>query len=89
MNTPTGQVEANVRIIPERRTASYSVSISNNKRDDLIGKVNRSAVVITGGSGTYRTGQPVELPKTLASLDALAELVAALRGELVTQGINE
>ena len=88
MAEPIG-VEAKVRIIPAKRTASYSVPLTENKRDDLIGKVNAKAVVITGGSGSYRTGQPVEVPKTLAALDALAALVAAVREELVQQGVTE
>lgn len=82
-------VEAKVRVVPARRTASYSVPITANKRDDLVGKVNAKSVVITGGSGSYRTGQPVELPKTIAAINALDDLVAALRQELFEQGVVE
>lgn len=82
-------VEAKVRVVPARRTASYSVPLNSNKRDDLVGKVNAKSVVITGGAGAYRTGQPVELPKTLAAVEALADLVTALRAELREQGVEE
>jgi hypothetical protein len=81
-------VEAKVRIIPAKRSATYSVPITENKGDDLIAKVNAKDVRITGGTTTYTSEQP-KLPKTLAAIDALIALAQAVRAELVEQGIEE
>lgn len=75
------EVEANVRVIPAKRTASYSVPLGKGK---LVGKVNLKGISIEAPS-TYTTA----LPRTLAAIDALAALVAAMRAELVEQGVTE
>lgn len=79
------KVNADVKVIPAKRTASYDVPIDPDMAHlskKLVGKVNAGAIVLVLGGGK------IELPKTTAALDALDALVEALKAELVLQGVE-
>lgn len=76
-------VEADVKIIPEKRTATYSVPLdgmAHLSRHKMHARVNLKSITL-GGSA--------DIPKTLEAIDAIAALVAAVRDELVAQGVTE
>lgn len=81
-------VDGRVKVIPAKRTAVYDVPLSDDRRDNLVAKVNAKDVVILGGIGQYVADKP-KLPKTLAAVDAALALLEAVRAELVEQGITE
>lgn len=85
-NTP--EVEANVRIIPQKRTATYAIPLTERKADDLKAAVNTKSIVLSGGIGRFSDSKP-EIPKTLAAVVAAQSLLSAVYQELVEQGIAE
>lgn len=84
--TNTPKVNADVKVIPAKRTASYDVPLDDMAsflRLKLVGKVNASEVTLATGGSTIR------IPKTFAAIDAVDALVQAIRAELVLQGVVE
>lgn len=84
------EVVPKIHIIPERRTASYSVPIFPGKGHDLVGEVKAKEVRLVGPmpNGYGRSRAVISLPKTQEALEMLQELIVALRNELTTQGIE-
>jgi len=81
----TVEVNADVKVIPAKRTATYDVPLDPDMAHlskKLVGKVNAGAIVLVVGSGK------IEMPKTLAAMDALGALVVALRDELLLQDVE-
>lgn len=73
------EVQKNVREI-RRRTASFKIDADGRP---LTGKVNAKEVAIGTGSG-YNT---IYLPKTIEAINALSDLVDAIRAEMLEQGV--
>lgn len=82
-------VAAKVKVVPARRTASYGVSLTKRKADDVTARVNAKGVVLSGGVGSGYGNKSVELPKTLAAVELVQRLLEAVRGELLEQGVTE
>lgn len=80
------KVQETLKIIPAKRTASYSVDLGPAKKPTgrLIGKVNLKSLTIEAPT-TYSTA----LPRTLQAIDALLALATAMRTELLEQGVTE
>ena len=85
-NTPENidpRVAAKVSIVPAKRTAVYDVMLSSkgpaSSRPKIAARVNAKTITLGGSS---------DIPKTLEAVDAIAALVAAVRAELVEQGIE-
>lgn len=80
-----------IKIVPQRRTASYSVLVRPDIRgaaSELTSLVNAKSIRLTGKAPGYSGISSIELPKTQEALDALFALAHSLRGELITQGIQ-
>lgn len=77
-------VTAKVTIVPAKRTAVYDVELSSvtpaSRRPKMSARVNAKTITLGGSS---------DIPKTLEAIDAIASLVAAVRAELIEQGIEE
>lgn len=87
----TARVDQKISIIPERRTASYSVTMRTDLKgaaSELTGLVNAKSIRLTGKALGYSGTSTIELPKTAEAIDALFALAHSLRGELITQGIQ-
>lgn len=79
-------VEVDTKVTPAKRNTTLKVpmdSMAHLSRKRAIAKVNRTEVSLTlePYSGVY-------FPKTLAACDALLVLLAAVRDELVEQGVE-
>jgi len=79
-------VESSVRVTPAKRNVTLRVPLDDMahlSRKRAIAKINRTEISLTlePYSGTY-------IPKTLAAVDALLVLLAAVRDELVEQGVE-
>lgn len=81
--TPAATVEADVKIIPAKRTATFDVPLDG--KAPAFTKIKLKAAVNTK-SITF--GASSEIPKTLAAIDAIIALAQAVRVELVEQGIE-
>lgn len=88
MSAPETDVTAKVKVIPAKRTAVYDVALNDDRRDNLVAKVNARDITLSGGATAYATDKP-KLPKTLAAVDAARALLDAVRAELVEQGVTE
>lgn len=75
------EVRSTIREI-RRRTASFVVEFGQKRR--IVGKVNAKTVTLQV-DGRYGN----ELPKTLEAVDAMLDLLVAVRAELVEQGVGE
>lgn len=81
-------VKGDVRIVPAKRTAVYDVVLGKDRVEKgrkvyapkMTARVNAKSITLGGSS---------DIPRTLAAVDAIAALVAAVREELVTQGVTE
>lgn len=84
---PRGVVNADVKVIPAKRTAVYDVELApvrfvsgrKTPAPKMSARVNAKSITIGGTA---------DIPKTLRAVDAIAALVAAVRAELVEQGIE-
>lgn len=86
----TPEVEAKVHIVPAKRTATYSVPLSDREGDELGGEVKASAIRILGHPESYSSGREVvTLPKSHEALASLEALVSSLHHELDEQGVEE
>lgn len=78
---PKTPVNADVKIIPAKRTASYDVALdgmAHLSKKKMTARVNVSGITVTFS----------EIPKTLEAVDAILALFGAVRAELVEQGIE-
>jgi hypothetical protein len=76
------KVESKIKIVPERRSATYDVALGSDDRRAPIMRATVSAKTISFAGLS-------DIPKTLEAADAIAALAAAVRAELETQGITE
>lgn len=74
-------VKAEVKIIPARRTARYSIPLSASGKGPTL-SANVNAKTITFGASA-------DIPKTIEAADRIIALAQAVRAELVAQGIDE
>lgn len=87
------EVKADVRIVPAKRTAVYDVELGPKspaagpgartgvrRAPTMSARVNAKSITFGGSS---------DIPKTLEAVDAIAALVAAVRDELIAQGVAE
>ena len=82
-------VNANVKVIPAKRRATYDVPLGEGK-GKLIGSVNAKDIAL--GSTMLNVagrGYTAYIPKTLEAVAALNALADALYHELQEQGIEE
>lgn len=82
-----GVVASRVRIVPAKRTASYEVRLSSAAPGSS--RYNGARLTANVNTKTITLGTSADIPKTLEAVDAIAALVAAIRAELVEQGIVE
>lgn len=83
------EVAAAVKIIPAKRTATYDVDlVTRDPSVDMRGR-RWPSMRATVNLKTITLGGSSDIPKTLEAVDAIAALVAAVRAELVEQGITE
>lgn len=75
-------VNADVKIIPAKRTASFDVPLDGMAH---LSKHKLRAAVL---SKTITFGASSDIPKTLEAADAIIALAQAVRAELVEQGIE-
>lgn len=75
------EVKSQIREI-RRRTASFQVEFAEGRK--IVGRVNAKTVAVQV-DGRYGN----ELPKTLEAVDALLDLLVAVRAELQEQGVTE
>lgn len=87
--TSTPAVEANVKIIPAKRSATFDVPIGklDPKKDNRGRPAPRLRATVNLKSITF--GASSDIPKTLAAADAIIALAEAVRAELVEQGVTE
>lgn len=84
MSTEKPAVEAKVRIVPAKRSASYTVPLTDDPRDLLTAKVNASNI-----SFQTRGGYALSIDKKLAQVEAFQALLSAVVAELKVQGVEE
>lgn len=86
------EVNADVRVVPARRTASYSVPLESDrpKPRALRAAVNVDTVSLTSNYPNDGVGsdRAVRFPKTLEAADALIAIAQAVRAELTEQGVE-
>jgi hypothetical protein len=84
IGTALVKVESQVRVIPAKRSASFSVPVDVNETGgDIVGRVNIRSMSVTGP-----TSSSLYLPKTLYTIDAFVSLLEAMRAELIEQGVT-
>lgn len=77
------EVKADVRVVPARRIASFTVPLVLGEREVTVrATLQRSEVKIEWPSGRYY------LPRSLASVDSMIAMLTAVRRELVEQGVE-
>ena len=88
MNKP--EVTADVKIIPAKREATYEVPVESDRGRPrrLLANVQASQIGITSTWPGNRENDRIAMPRTLEACDALSALVAAVRAELVEQGVS-
>jgi len=80
-------VEVDTKITPAKRNTTLKAPLdgmAHISRKRAIAKVNRTEVSLT-----LEPYSSVYFPKTLAACDALLVLLAAVRDELIEQGVTE
>jgi len=74
-------VQQKLKIVPERRTAEYSVPLPDGA--EARARVNRGNIGFEA-AGSYT----VNLPKSVGAVNAVIALFEAVRDELVVQGVE-
>lgn len=75
-------VNADVKIIPAKRTATFDVPL-----DGVHGSKHKFKAAVNTKTITF--GSASDIPKTLEAVDAIIALAHAVRVELVEQGIEK
>lgn len=85
------KVNADVKIIPAKRTASYDVAVESDRPKPRVvaARVNASDVTLSSNWPTASDRSSVKIPKTVAAVDAVLDLLVAVRAELGEQGVTE
>lgn len=78
------EVKADVKIIPAKRRATYTVPLGEHKLDVLTADVQLSTIKIS-----TRGNYSINLDRSLSQIDAAKALLDAVRAELIEQGVEE
>lgn len=78
------KIESRIRTIPAKRTASYTIPLTDDPKDVITAKVNVSNI-----SFQTRGGYALSIDKKLAQVEAFQSLLTAVAAELKIQGIEE
>lgn len=90
MSATPDVVNANVKIIPAKRKATYDVPLdAENPKRKLTANVGMRDVALVGATRDYphRTAT-IPIPRTLEAIDNAIALLVAVRAELVEQGVE-
>jgi hypothetical protein len=90
MTGAEGVVNANVKVIPAKRKASYDVPLdAENPGRKLTANVGTRDVALVARSRDYPVRMvTIPIPRTLEAIDNAIALLGAVRAELIEQGVE-
>lgn len=81
----SAEVEVKVNIPPRRRSATLGVTLDDKHEAKAIVNVKSVRLTVTSNPGRYSSSAAVTLPRDLHALNALGQLIDAIKAEVIEQ----